>query len=115
MLTTADNLAYLGGGTRQYGLRPVLGRPRGYWELQCISSGTARPAREDRPVSLGPAPRLHISHPDSAHGWTDDGAGVSAVWVVHAREIPPQLAAQVNPAETLTLALDEQAHSLRTD
>jgi AraC-like DNA-binding protein len=110
MLTTADNLAYLGAGTRQYGLRPVLGRARGYWELQCIGSGAARPAREDGDFSSVPAPRLHVSHPDSAHGWTDDGAGVSTVWVVHAREIPVQLAAQVNPAQTLTLALDEQAH-----
>ncbi|MCU0794077.1 MAG: AraC family transcriptional regulator [Opitutaceae bacterium] len=110
MLTTADNLAYLGGGTRQYGLRPVLGRARGFWELQCIVSGAARPEPSAPSAAGTRAPCLYVSHPDSAHGWTDDGAGFSTMWVVHVRDLPPVLAAQINPAQTLALPLDEREH-----
>lgn len=103
----ADNLAYLGRGTRAYGLRPVLGRPRGFWELQWIFSGGARPDRVEAGFSVGKAPCLYLSHPDSSHGWTDDDARQSEVFVLHFHDVPSELAAHVKPAGTLLLELDD--------
>lgn len=107
MTTSVENLAYLARGTRLYGLRPVLGRPRGYWELQWVLRGGARPNHADRAVNSGKAPCLYVSHPDSPHGWTDDGASPSEVFVLHFRAVPAELGARVKMAETLIVELSE--------
>jgi AraC-like DNA-binding protein len=107
MIAAADNLAYLGRGTRTYGLRPVLGRARGYWELQWVFRGGARPDLLNTGVKIGNPPCLYLSHPDSPHGWTDDGANSAEVFVLHFRVVPAALAVLVKPAKTLTLELDK--------
>lgn len=105
-----DNLAYLGRGTRTYGLRPVLGRPRGYWELQWVIKGGARPAHPGTTLKPGKPPCLYVSHPASTHGWTDTEAAASEVFVLHFRTVPPELARRVNMAETLIVELGEREH-----
>jgi AraC-like DNA-binding protein len=107
MMRAAANLAYIGQGTRMYGLRPILGRPRGFWELQWILRGEARPDNLAPVPSAGKGVRLYVSHPDSPHGWTDAGGRSSEVFVLHFREVPEELAAAVNPAKTLILAIDD--------
>ncbi len=105
MFGASGNLAYWARGTRTYGLRPVLGRARGFWELQWIIAGGARPERDEAGFAPGAPPCLYVSHPDSSHGWTDDGAGESEVFVLHFRSVPPELAARVAPARTLVVKL----------
>lgn len=107
MTGSTQNLVYMAKGARTYGLRPVLGRPRGYWELQWVFKGNARPDNSDLPSEAARSPRLHLAHPDSPHGWTDDGAGVSEVFVLHFRTVPEELSAHVNMAGTLLLSLSE--------
>ena len=107
MLGLAANLAYHGRGTRTYGLRPVFGRARGFWELQWIFAGTARPCRADRRVAPGAAPCLYLSHPDSPHGWTDEGDGASEVAVLHFRTVPAELGTVIKATETLMVELRE--------
>ena len=110
MATRADNLAYLARGGRDYAARPVLGRERGVWELQWVFRGGATPVCGGRRVDEGGAPRLFVSHPASRHGWTDAKGRHSEVFVVHARSVPAELSAGVNPAETLIVRLDEREH-----
>jgi AraC-like DNA-binding protein len=107
VIPVATNLAYIGHGTRMYGLRPVLGRARGFWELQWVLRGEARPDNIDAREAKAPGPRLYVSHPDSPHGWTDDGGRSSEIFVLHFRDVPEELAATVNPAKTLIVGLDE--------
>ena len=117
-MRAATNLAYIGHGTRTYGLKPILGRPRGFWELQWVLHGEARPDNLDRSVTRGTGARLYISHPDSPHGWTDEGASRSEVFVLHFRSVPAELAAAVNQAKTHIIALDEselRQHRVRLD
>ena len=114
----ATNLAYIGHGTRTYGLRPILGRPRGFWELQWVLKGTARPDNFEHSESRTAGPRLYVSHPDSPHGWTDEGGRSSEVFVLHFSVVPEELAAAVNPAKTLILGLGEseaRQHRARLD
>lgn len=99
----ASNLMYLARGMRNYGLRPVLARPRRVWEFQWIWSGGARPERSGAEIYVGKSPCLYLSHPDSPHGWTDEGAGRSEVFVLHFRSVPEELVAMVKPAETLVV------------
>lgn len=106
MFGASVNLAYWARGTRTYGLRPVLGRARGFWELQWIVAGGARPDRGQAGFKPGAPPCLYVSHPDSPHGWTDDGAGASEVFVLHFRAVPAELAAWVEPAQTRAVELD---------
>ena len=108
MVHAAENLAYLARGTRTYGLRPVLGRPRGYWELQGILEGRARPSGLAPEVAAGKAPCLYVFHPDSPHGWTDEGASPAEVFVLHFRSVPAELAAGVKPAKPLIVELSAQ-------
>jgi AraC-like DNA-binding protein len=112
MTDAPPNLVYLAKGARTYGLRPVLGRPRGYWELQWVFKGGARPDNLALTEAEARSPRLHLAHPDSPHGWTDDGDGVAEVFVLHFRTVPPELADQVNMAGTrmLCLADTERRH-----
>ncbi len=110
------NLAYIGHGTRTYGLRPILGRPRGFWELQWVLKGGARP--DNAPDSQAAGARLYVSDPDSPHGWTDDNARAAEVFVLHFRVVSEELANLVEPAKTLILALDEselRQHRARLD
>lgn len=107
MLGLPANLAYHGRGNRTYGLRPVFGRARGFWELQWVFAGGARPCRADRRVFPGRPPCLYLSHPDSPHGWTDDGANASEVAVLHFRTVPAELVARVKATETLIVELRE--------
>lgn len=93
-----------------YGLRPVLGRPRGFWELQWVFSGTARPSGLAEPLPVAKGPRLYVSHPESCHGWTDDGAAHSEVFVLHFRVVPGELAELVKPARPLAIDLRDQEH-----
>lgn len=106
----AANLAYLARGVRMYGARPVLARSRGFWELQWIFRGEARPDRPGGGVFQGSAPCLYISHPDSRHGWTDEEDGESEVFVLHFRAVSPELAEWVKPAESLALELGPAEH-----
>ena len=117
-MRAATNLAYIGHGTRTYGLKPIFGRPRGFWELQWVLHGEARPDNLERSVTRGTGARLYISHPDSPHGWTDEGASRSEVFVLHFRSVPAELAAAVNQAKTHIIALDEselRQHRVRLD
>ncbi len=112
------NLAYLGQGARTYGLRPILGRPRGFWELQWVLRGRARPDNLDPIDEKDAGARLYVSHPDSPHGWTDEGAGTSEVFVLHFRTVPAELAATVNQAKTHIIRLNEsecRQHRARLD
>jgi len=106
-MRAATNLAYIGHGTRNYGLRPIFGRPRGFWELQWVLRGAARPDNLEAREARAAGPRLYVSHPDSPHGWTDEGARSAEVFVLHFRVVPEELAAAVNPAKTLIVDLDE--------
>lgn len=112
----AANLTYLARGRRNYGLRPVLGgQPRGRWELQWILRGRARPFRANEEPVATEGPCLHVSHPDSPHGWTDETAGESEVFVLQFKSIPEELAARVKPAKTLTIPLrEEERRTLQT-
>lgn len=109
MPMTTDNLAYIGRGTRAYGLRPVIGRARGYWEFEWIFSGRARPNPASSNITTE-APYLCVSHPDSPHGWTDDAANVSEVAVLHFHRVPGELVALVKPAESRIQPLSESEH-----
>lgn len=111
MSSGPENLAYLGKGTRFYGLRPILGRARGRWELQWILRGEARPTGEETRHSKTKGPRLYISHPGSPHGWTDDGSRSSEVFVLHFKRVPPELGAAIKPAKTLMVELTERETS----
>ena len=91
-MSLAPKLAYIGHGTRMYGIRPILGRPRGFWELQWVAKGSARPDNLPLDQTTGHGPRLYVSDPDSPHGWTDSGSGLSEVFVLQFRTVPPELA-----------------------
>lgn len=106
----AANLTYLARGVRMYGLRPVLTRMRDFWELQWIFRGGARPDRSGGGVFRGKAPCLYISHPNSRHGWTDEGDGESEVFVLHFRTVAAELAEQVKSSESLALELGPAEH-----
>ncbi len=106
MNDATENLAYLARGTRTYGLRPVLGRPRGCWELQWIVQGGARPSGLGEELKAGEAPCLYIFHPDSPHGWTDEGADAAEVFVLHFRSVAAELAARIKPAKPLIVELN---------
>jgi AraC family transcriptional regulator len=107
IMRATANLAYIGHGTRTYGLRPILGRPRGFWELQWVLKGNAHPDNLEADPLRTATPRLYVSHPDSPHGWTDESEASSEVFVLHFRAVPEELDAAVNPAKTLILVLNE--------
>lgn len=97
------NLAYLASGVRNYGLKPVLGGPRGRWEFQFILSGNARPSRVESPVVKVKRPRLYVSHPQLPHGWIDQRDGVSEVLVLQFLEIPDELASCIDSTKPLVV------------
>lgn len=99
------NLAYWSSGTRTYGPRPILANRRLFWELQWVFSGTAHPNPPRKEDSQLPTPRLHIAHPESLHGWTDQGDAPSEVFVLHFRQVPAELHARLKSTESLTFSL----------
>lgn len=101
----AGNIVRVARGARSYAAKPVLGRVRGFWELQWIVSGKARPTDLNQQVSAVNSPCLYISHPDSTHGWTDDPDGTSEIAVLHFRTAPAELLTVVKPTKTFPLAL----------
>jgi AraC-like DNA-binding protein len=107
MVPGLASVAYFARGLRTYGVRPVLARRRGVWEFQWVLRGTARPEPLVAGGVEGRAPALYLSHPESAHGWTDAGAAASEIFVLHFRAVPRELAARVKPTETLVLNLSE--------
>lgn len=113
MSLRVENLAYLSRGVRTYGMRPVLARARGVWELQWVFRGEAWPDRAGGGRGARRAPCLYVSHPDSSHGWAGEGRGYAEVFVVHARTVPVELEGAVNPAGTLVVELSEQEHRLQ--
>ncbi len=105
MLRGSENLAYSGHGVRTYGLKPVLARPRGYWELQWILTGSPRYTLSGRVAQIVAAPALCISPPDSEHGWADDANRHCTIAVLHFRALPPELTAHASPGTPLTIKL----------
>lgn len=99
------NVARVAHGRRTYGLKPVFPLPRGFWELEWIFEGGAHPTNATSGITVGKTPCLYVSHPDSPHGWTDDGAGQSEVYVLHFRSAPEELVAVVKPAKTFVMPL----------
>lgn len=106
IMSGTTNLAYWSAGTRTYGTRPVLANRRSFWELQWIFSGTAHPNPPRRRQDMIRAPRLHIAHPESFHGWTDHGNTPAEVFVLHFRQVPADLSARIKPSEALTFSLN---------
>lgn len=107
MISGLKNMTYLAAGVRSYGLRPVLGRPRGRWEFQFVWSGRARPTGVECVVCSEEQARLYVSHPDSPHGWTDERDGVSEVFVVQFLEVPDELAGHVRRTKPLIVELEK--------
>lgn len=101
----SGNVARVAYGRRTYGLRPVFPLPRGFWELEWIFEGGAHPVNATHEIPVVKTPCLYVSHPDSPHGWTDEGAGKSEVYVLHFRSAPAELLAVVKPAKTFVVPL----------
>ncbi|MEY4489840.1 MAG: hypothetical protein RIQ79_2348 [Verrucomicrobiota bacterium] len=93
-----------------YGRRPILARARTYWELQWIFTGSPWQCGLEGGELPAKSPCLFISHPDSPHGWADEGVRQSEVFVLHFRAIPEELAGLVKPAKSLILDLSEGEH-----
>ncbi|MEY4489585.1 MAG: hypothetical protein RIQ79_2093, partial [Verrucomicrobiota bacterium] len=105
MQFVAGNVVRVAQGERFFGLRPVFGAPRNFWELVWIFSGSARQRYATSDTAMGKVPCLYVSHPDSCHGWTDDGDGRSEVFVLHFRSVPAELQVAVGKAKTFIMSL----------
>lgn len=105
MKFVAGNVVRVAHGTRKYGQKPVDPLPRGFWELEWMFEGGARLVNPTGDLPVVKAPCLYVSHPDSPHGWTDEGAAKSEVFVLHFRSVPAELLAVVKPAKTFVLPL----------
>ena len=101
----AGNVVRVAQGTRKYGVKPVFPLPRGFWELEWVFEGGARLVNATCNIPEAGAPCLYISHPDSPHGWTDEGSGESEIFVLHFRTAPAELLAVVKPAKTFAVPL----------
>ncbi len=84
-------LRYVGRGEREYGRRPVLPQQRKAWEFQFVFRGRCRPTTAERDFPSR-RPRLHVMHPASRHGWTDEPDGVAEVLVFHFAGVPAAFA-----------------------
>ncbi len=102
------NLRYISWGERIYGKKPVLATSRGVWEFQFILGGMAKPTTANEHLSGSLSPVLYVFHPDSVHGWSDEPAGVSEVFVLHFREVPDELAMFVNPSKHASVPLSQE-------
>lgn len=98
-------------GERHYGERPFPGYAREHWEFQAILSGNARITSEDRAAACA-SPKIYISGPQSAHGWTDDPSGRSEILVLHFTDVPEAFHTWVALDGSMCLPLD--AKGLRT-
>jgi len=98
-------LRYLNSGPRRYGKKPVFRYTRGAVEFQAVFSGTAGPDRGGLPDAYPPSPRLWVLGPDSEHGWSDRGDGVSEILVFHFYEVNPLLLRALGEEQVLTKAL----------
>jgi AraC-like DNA-binding protein len=106
MFDVVDNLARMARGPRDYRLRPVICRARGFWELQWIFQGGAHPHTATGREYWAKTPGLYLHHPDSTHGWTaDEGAEASEVFVLHFRTIPAELAMRMTLTKPLIIEL----------
>jgi AraC-like DNA-binding protein len=101
----AGNVARVAHGSRTYGLKPVFPLARSFWELEWVFEGNARQTNVTSETPVGNAPCLYVSHPDSPHGWTDEGTAKSQVFVLHFRSAPAELLAVVKPAKTFVMPL----------
>lgn len=100
-------LLRLNVGERHYGKHPFPGYVRQHWEFQAILSGNARTTPEDREPAC-PSPKIYISGPQSAHGWTDDPGGLSEILVLHFTRVPEAFYAWVPLDGGICLPLDQE-------
>ncbi len=113
MISGSRNIRYLAYGKRNYGIKPILSKPRGLWEFQFILSGRAQPTTRQGIDANVYGTRLYIAHPLSSHGWQDEPQGTSEVFVMHFMEVPEELSICIDAEELLCVGLDaEQIRSM---
>lgn len=85
-------IPYLSAGNRFYGDKPTPVMSRSCYEFQVILSGLAVPCPLPAHTVPRDRPRLYISDPASAYGWTDDPGCESHIRVLHSVSVPQPLA-----------------------
>lgn len=104
-------LLRLSTGERRYGDSPFPVLVRNHWEFQAILAGHARTCPNDRGANHQ-LPRLYVSGPQSAHGWTDEPRGVSKILVMDFSQVPEALQSLVPVHGGIAITLTPD--SLRT-
>ena len=84
-------LRYLGHGFRQFGLYPLVSKPRVNWEFYAVVIGQCAPLLKKNETPRFKTKRLWVFRPGSSHGWVGVGAKKAYITSFHFGSVPPQL------------------------
>ena len=98
-------LRYLGFGHRQFGLYPLVSKPRINWEFYAVVRGRCAPVFGNRAKLPFATKTLWIFPPGSSHGWAGVGNRRCFIAAFHFGSVPPQLDAAVTACGYLELPL----------
>jgi len=101
-------LRYLGYGFRQFGLYPLVSKPRVNWEFYAVVKGQCAPVFKKDELPRFSSNKLWIFRPGSSHGWA--GIGDKKVYVTsfHFGSVPTQIDALVKLDSHLEVELSSE-------
>ena len=84
-------LRYLGYGFRQFGLYPLVSKPRVNWEFYAVVKGQCAPVLRKNITPRFSKLKFWIFRPGSSHGWAGIGDKKAYVASFHFGSVPSQL------------------------
>lgn len=98
-------LRYLGFGFRQFGLFPLVSKPRLNWEFYAVVQGRCAPVFGPGAKSPFSTKTFWVFPPGSSHGWAGEGKRRCYVTAFHFGSVPPELDAVVRAGGCLKFSL----------